>query len=282
MSPLTIQSLYQYDNYRSFLEDWFLEQKKHCAVFSHRWFALKAGFSSSSFCLSVIKGRFNLSVRATEKLVKAMNLENGHASYFTALVQYNQAKTHEEREAAWRLLQELRKGHEFKKLSEAQHGYLSRWYYPVLRELAILPHWKGDFRVLARSIEPHLSTEQVREALENLVRWELLENPVPGVYRQTEVMVNAQGVPPVYLRQIRREFLERGVEALDTRNSGEYFSAFTTLGLTAEDFRQVLHIFEEARARAISKGAQTTMPDRIYELVVQVFPLSARLKGERA
>ena len=65
-----IEHLFDYDDYRRFLEDYFEEQKSLKPVFSHRFFAAKAGFSSSSYCLNVIRGRFNLSIKSIDKLAK--------------------------------------------------------------------------------------------------------------------------------------------------------------------------------------------------------------------
>ena len=69
-----IDKLFDYDDYRRFLQDYFDEQKKMRAVFSHRFFAAKAGFRSSSFCLNVFRGRFNLTPKSIEKMTKAMGL----------------------------------------------------------------------------------------------------------------------------------------------------------------------------------------------------------------
>src|SRR5574344_2389720 len=108
-----IEHLFDYDDYRKFLEDYFEEQKNLKPVFSHRFFAAKAGFSSSSYCLNVIRGRFNLSIKSIEKMAKAMDLDNRQRAYFTALVEYNQAKRPEERDAAWNQIVQIRTQNEF-------------------------------------------------------------------------------------------------------------------------------------------------------------------------
>lgn len=98
---IALERLFDYDDFRKFLQDYFEEQKKMRAVFSHRFFAAKAGFSSSSYCLNVIRGRFNLTQKSIEKIAKAMEFEPLQKSYFEALVQYNQAHQVDERENAW-------------------------------------------------------------------------------------------------------------------------------------------------------------------------------------
>lgn len=50
-----VESLFSYDDYRKFLQDYFEEQKSQSTAFSHRFFAAKAGFKTSSYCLNVIR-----------------------------------------------------------------------------------------------------------------------------------------------------------------------------------------------------------------------------------
>jgi uncharacterized protein (TIGR02147 family) len=94
---IALEHLFDYDDFRKFLQDYFEEQKKMRSVFSHRFFAAKAGFSSSSYCLNVIRGRFNLTPKSIEKISKAMEFEPLQKSDFEALVQYNQAQQVDER-----------------------------------------------------------------------------------------------------------------------------------------------------------------------------------------
>ena len=117
---LALDKLFDYDNFRTFLQDYFVEQKRLRAVFSHRFFAAKAGFSSSSYCLNVIRGRFNLTPKSVDKMAQAMELDNRQKAYFAALVQYNQAKRTEEREFAWNQILQIRTQNEFAHISNNQ------------------------------------------------------------------------------------------------------------------------------------------------------------------
>ncbi|MBD3420106.1 MAG: TIGR02147 family protein, partial [Chitinivibrionales bacterium] len=55
MKPVTT-----YIDFRKFLSDYYEEKKRTTHHFSHRYFAQKAGISSSSFLTRVIDGRRNL------------------------------------------------------------------------------------------------------------------------------------------------------------------------------------------------------------------------------
>jgi uncharacterized protein (TIGR02147 family) len=273
--------LFQYDDYRRFLGDFFEDQKRKRAAFSHRYFAQKAGFTSSSFCLSVIKGRYNLSSSATEKMVRAMELDPRQAIFFGALIRYNQSKSATEREAAWVAIQSIRRQVEFTSLTLPQQGYFSRWFYPVLRELVTHPAWDGNWITLARRVDPALTVEETREALHNLESWGLIEKTPEGKFRCSSVLLNAEGVPPIALREIRREFLQLGIGALDSKPPSQRFTTFTTLAMSESSYEYALKVLEEARRKIIAKAAGDERVEKVYEMVLQVFPLTKLIAEEK-
>ena len=137
MENQIVERIYEYDNYRSFLKDYFTEQKRCRNCFSYRFFAQRAGFASSSFCAHVIDGKRNLTSDSLRKMIRGLKLNGKAASYFEALVSFNQAKTVEDREHWFRVLERLRKSTLFYKVNHKQYAYYDEWYYPVVRELAV-------------------------------------------------------------------------------------------------------------------------------------------------
>jgi uncharacterized protein (TIGR02147 family) len=86
-----LKNIYKYENYRDFLKDFFVEQKRIKRHFSHRYLADKAGFSSPSFFHNVINGKRNLSVESIEKLSRVLDFKGKEGKFFTFLVLCNQA-----------------------------------------------------------------------------------------------------------------------------------------------------------------------------------------------
>lgn len=280
MDMSAIDKLYDYDDYRRFLQDYFDEQKKMRAVFSHRFFAAKAGFSSSSYCLNVIRGRFNLTPKSTAKMIKAMGLDNRQSKYFSALVEYNQAKRTEERENAWDEIIQIRSQNEFSHISHDQKEYFSKWYYPILRELAVHPDFDGDMMHLARAVDPVITTEEARDAIENMLRWGLLEKDSLGKYRSTALMLDAKQVSPMDLRQIRWEYVQHAIGAVETKKPYERFAAFTTLAMSEKTYDYAVKILEEARQKIIAKASDDPVVDKVYEMMVVAFPMSKKFEKE--
>lgn len=275
-----IDKLFDYDDFRAFLRDYFDEQKRLRSVFSHRFFAAKAGFSSSSYCLNVIRGRFNLTQKSIEKMAKAMDLDNRQTRYFSALVEYNQAKRPEERESAWNEIIQIRSQNEFAHVSHNQKEYFSKWYYPVLREIVVHPNFDGDVMHLARLIDPAISTEEAREALENLLRWGLIVKGPDCKYKSTSLMLNASGVSPMDLRQIRREYVQHGIGAIESKKPFERFATFTTLAMSKSSYDYAVRILEEARQKIIAKASDDPVVDKVYEMMIVAYPMSRPVKKE--
>lgn len=276
---IALEHLFDYDDFRKFMQDYFEEQKKMRSVFSHRFFAAKAGFSSSSYCLNVIRGRFNLTPKSIEKISKAMDFEPLQKEYFEALVQYNQAQQVDERDQAWKQILQIRKQIEFTHITTREQAYFSKWYYPVIRELAADTQWHGDYRVLARSLTPQITTEEARDAVKNLLEWGLLKKEGER-YVQTSQMLDAAEIPPIALRQIRREYIQHAIGAVESMPKDERFAAFTTLAMSESSYNYAVEVLEEARKKIIARASNDTNVERVYEMMLVAFPMSKKVGKE--
>lgn len=277
---IALEHLFDYDDFRKFMQDYFEEQKKMRSVFSHRFFAAKAGFSSSSYCLNVIRGRFNLTPKSIEKISKAMDFEPLQKEYFEALVQYNQAQQVDERDQAWKQILQIRKQIEFTHITTREQAYFSKWYYPVIRELAADTQWHGDYRVLARSLTPQITTDEARDAVKNLLEWGLLRKLDDGRYVQTSQMLDAAEIPPIALRQIRREYIQHAIGAVESMPKDERFAAFTTLAMSESSYNYAVEVLEEARKKIIARASNDTNVERVYEMMLVAFPMSKKVGKE--
>lgn len=277
---IALEHLFDYDDFRKFMQDYFEEQKKMRSVFSHRFFAAKAGFSSSSYCLNVIRGRFNLTPKSIEKISKAMDFDPLQKEYFEALVQYNQAQQVDERDQAWKQILQIRKQIEFTHITTREQAYFSKWYYPVIRELAADTQWHGDYRVLARSLTPQITTEEARDAVKNLLEWGLLRKRDDGRYVQTSQMLDAAEIPPIALRQIRREYIQHAIGAVESMPKDERFAAFTTLAMSESSYNYAVEVLEEVRKKIIARASNDTNVERVYEMMLVAFPMSKKVGKE--
>lgn len=168
------RDVFAYLSYRAYLQDWFDEQKAADRRYSHRLFARRASVRSPSLLKEVIAGRRNLTTVTIEGFIRAMRLSHASASFFTALVRFDQAGTVDEKAKAWERIAASRRFRSARPIDASMVRYLSHWYYPAVRELA----WRDDFVAdpawIAARMLPKITAGQAKDALQTLQELKML------------------------------------------------------------------------------------------------------------
>jgi uncharacterized protein (TIGR02147 family) len=265
--------LFERDDYRAFLRDFFEEERRIHPRFSLRALALKAGFRSSGFWSLVLSRARNLGEGSIEPVVSALGLVGRPAAFLGALIRHNQAKTSEERQSTLLELKRLRKAHGFARTSVRQFPYWEDWKLVALRELAVHADWNGDFARLGRLLRPSCSAEKARQGLEKLVDLGFLERSSTGSWRQADPVVTAEGAPPVLLREFKKEMLLRGMEAVESLPPTRRHSSTVTLAMSQASLRTFARRIDELRADML-RTAMEEQPEVVLQANFQIFPLS--------
>lgn len=271
-----VESLFSYDDYRKFLQDYFEEQKSRSTAFSHRFFAAKAGFKTSSYCLNVIRGRFKLTQKSAEKISKALGLGALQQAYFLSLVEFNQSEKIDKRDAAWEQISQIKRQAEFTHLTNREQTYFSKWYYPIIRELVVTSNWNEDYRALAKMVVPAITVAEAKDAVKNLMELGLIKKT--GLrYEETSLMVDATDVSPIALKQIRRDYIQHALRAVECIPRDEQYAAFTTLAMSESSFNYVVEVMREARRKIMAKISNDADVERVYEMMFMTFPMSTKI-----
>lgn len=276
-----VNKIYTYDNFRFFLKDYFKEQKKLKEVFSHRYFAKKAGFASSSFCAHVIDGKRGLTVKSLKKMVKGLGLRGRKATYFENLVLYNQAVTVEERENHFKKLDRIRRSTEFYKVKQKQYAYYDKWYYPVIRELAVFGDWNDDYSKLASMVIPSIQPEKARKAVNTLLDIGMLVQKPDGTFDQPNKAVTAENVPTVVTRKVRKKYIHLADEAMENMPVDKRFISGVTVLISDEKYKQVITQLDEIRKNILAESLDESEKDKVYQFNFQAFPLSNIIHNEK-
>ena len=279
-----LDRIFEFDNYRQFLREYFAEQKKLKSFFSNRYFARKAGFTSPSFLSHVIEGKRNLTLESLEKLLAGMELTGRWAAYLKTLVRFNQTKTAKERLLVFSEMTRLRRRFSAHQLDISHYAYFTAWYFPDLRELAVPADWKGNYKVLASMLRPPISAEKAKKAVETLLELGLLEQQPDGTLSQASQAVLADDVPKSVRRQFRMEMLMRGMEALekaepDSRGTlrSQHISG-ATVAMSEKSFQDLSAMMDEFRKKVLEIAVEDEKVERIYQFSFLAFPLSGRME----
>ncbi len=185
-----MKPIFDYLDYRRFLRDRFLEMKRKNPLFSYRAFNRLAGLKSSASLKLVLDGQRNLARDGIRCVLRGFKLNDLERRYFKALVLFNQAQDHEEKDRYFREICEFRQFLQAKKLTVAQYKLLSHWYYVAILELVrISCDVKKNARWFQKRLHPAVGLREVKSALAELKRLGLLEEDEKLGLRRKDILL---------------------------------------------------------------------------------------------
>lgn len=264
-----------YTDYRQFLKDFYADRKRRSATFSHRQFCLKAGIRSPSLLREVSEGRRNLTESSTQQFIKGLGLTETDAKYFASLVQYNQTQDPVARQQWLDSLRGLQQRVQAKFVPLDRHEFYSRWYLPVLRELAVQRSWGRDFGALAQAVRPAITETEAEQGIELLERMGFLETFEAGWIQPDPALTTGSEVDSMAVRSGNRQFAELGFLSIEEVPPTQRDVSTMVLGVGKDGFRRIkeeIRLFKERVARIAEDDKDA---DRVFALNVQLVPHSS-------
>ncbi|MFZ5479531.1 MAG: TIGR02147 family protein [Myxococcota bacterium] len=273
--------LFRYLDYRLFLADWFEARKRANPRFSHRAFARRAGQRSPSLLLHVIAGKRNLTATTTGAFARAMYLRPDEQEFFGALVQLAQAGSVEDRNRAWERVRATRRFREARRLEGDGFEYLSAWYYPAIRELAMCGGFRPDPEWIAATLRPRVTPSQARKALELLLSLGLLRRTDDGQLVAAEASVaTPHEVGGLASLNYHRGMSERAREAVAEVPADQRHYCAVTVSIPATLVPRLKRELDALQERLLDLCDGHEGPrDHVYQVNLQLFPLSAPTTG---
>jgi uncharacterized protein (TIGR02147 family) len=275
-----MQRIEFYDDFKIYLNDFYEDQKKRFPHFSYRYFGGKAGLKSPSHFMEIIRGKRKLTSKMLDSFIKGLGLTESDARYFTTLVNFNQSKNSTEKQQLLEQMRGLKRKVKQALVSTDYYEYYSKWYNVVIRELACLIDWHGDYEVLAKSIVPPIKKSEARDSLEFLVNSGFLKKD-GGRYIQTEpAITSGSEVCSLGIRGYNRFMAERAQKALEEYPTTERDIQSLTIGISRESYRLIKQEMQEFLSRVVRIVDDDKAADRVYNVNVHLFPMSLPNAGK--
>lgn len=274
-SKMTPPSVFEYEDYRQFLQAMYCFLKETSRSFSYRYFSMRAGFSSPNFLQLVIEGKRNLSEESIPKFTRALKLSGAESDFFALLVNFNQARNAVERaEYAKRIVQS--KG--FQKmypLKQAEFSYYASWFYVPIRELTALVDFCEDAAWIAEKIFPKITESEAARALRDLEVLGLIRRDEAGrLVQSARTVTTANEVVSSSVVHYHKEMLLRASESIEAvpRMRREFSAACVPVSKQAAE--QIKLMIQEFRNEVLRVAEKDANPDRVYQLNLQLFPMT--------
>lgn len=272
-----------YQDFRAYLRAYYAHAKGAGRGFSFRAFSKEAGFSSPNFLKLVMDGDRNLGPDGVARFAAALRLDPTRRRYFERLVDFCQARTPEERNDAFGRLRATRVWRRARRIDGDLYDYLSHWYYPAIREMAARPDFRDDPGWVGAQLVPPVRAAEAEEALRVLLRLGLLVRDADGrVGRGEPTLTTGPEVQALAARNYHVQMLERAVAAIDLVPPDRRDLGAVTVCISRQAAAGLKREVQEFRRAVLARCDADDRPEVVYQLNIQLFPLSGVAPEEEA
>ena len=267
--------IYNYFDYREYLQAQYSQRKRHDRGFSHRSFSRDAGIPSPNYLFRVLKGERTLNGAYIAKFCKALRLTRGESRYLATLVRFNTEHEIGKKEKLLKTLLSLRYRRGILRMDDKKLQFFSKWYYPVIRELAVILDFKNDFSLLARHCVPRITSQQAANAVAYLLKNGFLKKSAAGRFIRTEPVISSgDEVKSMALRNYHRQTLAHGIMAIDTVEPKSRDISSLTLSVSRKTYFAIKKEIQNFRKRLLALAKEDANPEMVCLAGFQLFPRS--------
>ncbi|MFP4520536.1 MAG: TIGR02147 family protein [Fibrobacterota bacterium] len=273
--------VYNYLDYREYIKDCLLEKKEADAGFSYSEFSRNAGFKSCSFIHHVLEGKRSVSKDTIFKLAKACGLKGKAFGYFEDLVFYNQTADVEQKDYYYKKIASKRHYLRVSKVEETQYEFYSSWHHTALREMLFIVDFDGeDFAGLSKLFMPRIKAVDLRKSLQLLLKLGLVEKK-DGFFKPIKTTLSPKKeTKSLFIKKFQKETIGLAENALNDTEDKRDIST-VSLGLSEKGFKNLKAYIKEFRKGVMKMAAEDSNENRVYQLNLQLFPMSKNIKEKR-
>ena len=272
-------NIFNFFNYREYLDAVYTRLKTARIGFSHRTFAREAGISSPNYLFRVLKGERNLTLKYVPHFCKALKLTGNEIKYFEVLVQFNNEKSSQTKEELLRKLLTLRYSQGEYKIDDKKLFYFSKWYYPVIRELVKIVDFKEDYNLLARSCVPRTTAVQAKNAVKYLIKNGFVEKGKNGRYTYANpVITTGPEVNSTILRKYHKQTILQCADSLDSIEMAERDISALTMSVSLETYKKMKKEIQGFRKRLLAMARDDKKGEVVCHAGIQLIQKSKPFK----
>ena len=280
-------NIFDYTDYRKYLSDFYQEQKQRRKSFSYRYFARKAGINSVGLYKDVVEGRQNLGRALIFKFSAAIGHTKKEAEYFENMVYFNEARSAEER---MMFFERMVAGQSSKaKIVEvSKYKYYLKWYYSAVRALLSCHKYKddpADYKKIAKTLNPPIRPDQAKKAVTILEQLGFVSKDEKGFYTLIDNTITTGTVKPdrnvaaLNVVNFQKEMMKLAEGAFDRFGNEKMNMSTLTLGISEKTMQEIKGDLAALRSKIAAMAEKDTAADQIFQLNMQLFPVSDKCGG---
>ncbi len=272
-----MKPIFEYSDYRQYLQDYYAWAKTHQRGFSHRAFLQKAGMSGPTYLKRVMEGQHDLTENSIPKFTKALGLNPTESEFFAALVHFNQARTLEDKDTQFHRVMALKSPHALHTLEKAQYEYYRDWYNVAIREMLATVAFDGEnYTELSKRLSPPVLPKKVRRAIALLEELGLIRRDAAGKYHAVSAFVLTDpGIQSLLIPKFHQAMARLAEEAIARFPKQERFFSGTTVSISETTYAKITEVIGHTQQEILKLVGDDPGPERVYHLNMQLFPLTS-------
>ena len=280
-TPDKAPNVFDYLNYHVFLKDLYELRKARNPYFSYRYLGrlltLDAGF-----LVKVMQGKLALPEKCLPALVKLCAYQGREADYLRELILYGRAKTVKSIKEHFENMIALR-GMGSRKLELDQYAFYQKWYHSAIHCLLMFEEFKGDYKGLAARLSPPITVKEARESVQLLVELGIVKRNADGIHKVTDVrLTSGEKWQSAAVRNFQEECWRLAGESWSRHPKEIRDLSTVTLTVCSKNLEEIRQRIRELRQSLLHMGSEGGDPDSVYQVNIQLFPLTQVGKADVA
>lgn len=271
--------IFDYIDYRSYLKDRVEEMRQSASILSYRYVGRKVGMDPSQV-VKIVQGQLHLTELKIPVFSQFLGLKGKEAEYFRLLVLFNRARNAEESRSYFEQMVNL-SGVPSLELKRDQYLFFAKWYNCAVWCALASFDCKSNYKELGAYLAPSITAAEAKEAIQLLERLGLIQKNEDGIWKSTnQNLTTGKEWNSVAIRAYQEEMIRLGGEALSRFPKEDRDISTLTLGISPDMIEEVRTLTEDFRRTLAKLSNQCPATDRVYQLNVQLFPITVPRKTE--
>ena len=231
---------------------------------------------SPSFLKDIIEGRRNITANQLDNFYSVLGFGTKEAEFFANLVTLDQSNNEEAQKKAFEQIAATRRFQQARKLEGNSYLYLSNWYCPAIREMALLPNFRATPEWICQNIRPKISKKQAKEAIEILQSLQMIEIQKDSTVKvQDGTLATPSQVFGIAVHNLHKELLQLAAESIDRFHSSQRHLLGVTVNVPHSLIPELKEEMNNFAARICDICDSNTDPsEQVLQVNLHFYPLS--------
>jgi uncharacterized protein (TIGR02147 family) len=268
-----MKSIFSFTDYQKYLSEYFRHRKEKDRYFSYRFMSQRTGVDPG-LLNKIIHGRMHLSVNKIAEVAGFCGLSDRQTEYFELMIKYGRATNPREIRRYFEKLSQFKRS-AFYKLSRNQYLYYKNWYNSAIWSIMAIMDFSDNFQELAQMVNPPVTIHQARAAVRLLEDLGMIARNESGVYKVTQKRITTgEKWKSSVIEAYQLQTIRLAAQSIRRFSKEHRDISSVTISIAHEDLDEIRQRTREFRASLMEMKTGNTHTDSVYQVNVQIFPLS--------